>query len=627
MNRVYFEIIAWRLPVSRALSSACLFTFVTVAFTACHQTGSHDPRVTGVEQSLESYTIISGEPGYSLVQRMGHHKVPGVSVAVVEGREIQWVRHYGIADVRDQRPVDDTTMFNVGSMSKAVTCATILSLARDGLVALDRPVNEQLSSWTIPENEFTNEAAVTPLRLMNHSGGTVYSPGISYPTEDLPTLRQLLEGEPPARSRPIRVDKVPGTTFQYSNAGYTVLRLLAEDATGQPFEEIVRERVFAPLGMTRSTFETPLPQPLLAGAAMGHRTDGTVDAEVHRWIGHMAAGGLWTTATDYATFIIEIQRALGGESVRVLDRELAEMMVSPHDAKQYGLGVFRRESTGERQYVGHIGDGPGFVGGYTFDTDGEHGVVALSNGQGGINLVREIRRSVALVYRWPGSLDPPRTPVDLDPVLAEQAVGRYRLGFDEFVEVGVGDGVLLVNLSGLATFRMHQLDDSTFVTRERAGNIRFEREGNGAVQSLVFQLSDSMGRLGSEPRSLPLMEVGERTPMERLLAGEKDSATKLYRELLESDPEAPEISENRLNGLGYRYLGQDRADDAVAVLSLYAALYPSSANAHDSLGEALMKSGRLDEALASYQRSLELDPANLNARSQIDSIQRARSSG
>jgi CubicO group peptidase (beta-lactamase class C family) len=569
--------------------------------------------------------MISGEPGYSLAQRMEHHGVPGASVALIEGREIQWVRHYGVADVRDQRPVDDSTIFNVGSMSKAVTCATILVLARDGLVELDLPVNEQLSSWTLPENEFTSEAAVTPLRLMNHSGGTVFSPGFSYRTENLPSLRQLLEGGPPARSAPIRVDEVPGTTFQYSNAGYTVLRLLAEEATGQPFEEVARERIFEPLGMIHSTFETPLSQHLLADAAMGHRTDGTVDAAVRRYIGHMAAGGMWTTATDYATFVIEIQRALVGESTNVLDRELAEMMVSPHEAEQYGLGIFRQEPTGERQYVGHIGDGPGFVGGYAFVTDGEHAVVALSNGQDGINLIREIRRSIAKVYGWPDYLESPKTPVDLDPVLAERAAGRYRLGFDQVVEVGVGDGALLVDISGLPRFRMHQMDDETFVTRERAGEIRFQRDGNGDVPSMILHLSDSLGRLGSEPRSLPRMEAGDQTPLEQLLGGETEMATSLYRELFASDPNASEISENRLNGLGYQYLWQDRPEEAVAVFRLYAALYPDSANAHDSLGEALMKSGRVDESLASYQRSLELDATNFNAKEMIDSLQRAQS--
>jgi len=233
---------------------------------------------TEVENGLLPSTIIEGEPGYHLGDRMEHYQVPGVSIAVIQDTKVLWVEQYGVMDIRDSAPVTDVTMFNVGSMSKAVTSVTILSLARDGLIDLYAPVNEQLSSWTLPENDFTREAPVTPLRLMNHSGGTVFSPGFSYRTENLPTFQQILEGEPPARSGPVRVDRVPGTAFQYSNPGYSVLRKLAEDLTGKNFAEIARERIFEPLQMTHTSFVTPLPAAMLTNAAMGHRTDGTVDA-------------------------------------------------------------------------------------------------------------------------------------------------------------------------------------------------------------------------------------------------------------------------------------------------------------------------------------------------------------
>ena len=110
----------------------------------------------------------------------------------------------------------------------------------------------------------TSQAAVTPLRLMNHSGGVVFSPPRNYAADDLPTLMQILEGLPPATTAPVRVDRVPGTTFQYSNAGFEVLRLLIEDVTGSSFAEVVQERVFDPVGMRHSWVEAPLPDDALA---------------------------------------------------------------------------------------------------------------------------------------------------------------------------------------------------------------------------------------------------------------------------------------------------------------------------------------------------------------------------
>ena len=606
--------------MARQILSVSFLTLAVSALAACSGPVTEESQAAEVERNLLPPTIISGEPGYLLADRMEHYRVPGVSIAVMKDCRILWTNQYGVTDVRDPAPVTDTTMFNVGSMSKAVTSATILSLARDGLIDLNSPVNEQLRSWTLPENELTRKAPVTPLRLMNHSGGVVFSPGFSYRTEDLPTFQQLLEGEPPARSAPVRVDKVPGTTFQYSNPGYAVLQKLAEDVTGKEFPEIAAERIFKPLGMTLTTFETPLPEAVLVNAAMGHRTDGTVDADVRRWVGHMAAGGLWTTAADYATFVIELQRALLGESELVLNQELAELMTEPHDAAEYGLGVFLREPMGERRYVGHIGDGPGFVGGFTADTLGDYGVVVLTNGQGGINLVREIRRAVASVYDWPDNLPPALTAVTPEPGLLENTVGRYKLGFDEAVTLEHSDNALWLQTSSGSALRLFAVSDTTFVCKEREGEIAIERGDDGSVTQMTYDLADEIGRRSGGAKILPRMAPGERTPLETLLDGDTAEATGLYRALLDSDPSAPAVAENRLNGLGYQYLAQDRPDDAVAVFRLYAALYPDSANAHDSLGEALMKAGRLDAAIASYRRSLELNPANANAVEMIEKI-------
>ena len=605
----------------RQILSVSLLTIAVSVLPGCSRPVTDESPSAEVEKSLLPFTIISGEPGFHLADRMEHYRVPGLSIAVIEDAEILWVRHFGVTDVRNPEPVSDSTMFNVGSLSKAVTSATILSLAREGLIDLNAPVDAQLRSWTLPENDFTRQAPVTPLRLMNHSGGTVFSPGFSYRLEDLPTFQQLLEGEPPARSGPVRVNRVPGTTFQYSNPGYSVLRKLAEDVTGKEFAEIAAERIFKPLKMSRSTFVTPLPSALLLDAAMGHRTDGTVDADVRRWCGHMAAGGLWTTAADYAAFVIELQRALRGESDIVWNQDLAELMVEPHDASEYGLGVFMRERLGERQYVGHIGDGPGFVGGFTTDTRGEYGVVVVTNGQGGINLVREIRRGVASTYDWPDNLPPARSVVAPDSQILNKAAGRYRLGFDQAVTLERSGDVLWLYSSDGTALELFAVGGGTFVCRERTGEITIERTADDEITHMTYHLSDDLGRVGDEASSLPRMAPGEQTPLEVLLDGNLSEATDLYRSLLERDPAAPAIAENRLNRLGYQYLSQNQPEDALAVFRLYVALYPDSANAHDSLGEALMTAGHLDAAIASYRKSIELNPANGNAVAMIEKIE------
>ena len=96
--------------------------------------------------------------------------------------------------------------------------------------------------------------------LLNHTSGIGTHNGDIYdPSEPVPTLLQLLDGEKPARTPPVRVEAIPGTKFAYSNGVYLVLPLLIEDVTGESFAKYMKGTVLDPIGMKHSTFEAPLP--------------------------------------------------------------------------------------------------------------------------------------------------------------------------------------------------------------------------------------------------------------------------------------------------------------------------------------------------------------------------------
>ena len=78
----------------------------------CESPTAEAPQIAEVENGLLPFTAISGEPGMDLVKRMQHYQVPGVSIALIEGGQIRWTRHYGVTDVRNPLPIDDTTMFS-----------------------------------------------------------------------------------------------------------------------------------------------------------------------------------------------------------------------------------------------------------------------------------------------------------------------------------------------------------------------------------------------------------------------------------------------------------------------------------------------------------------------------------
>lgn len=102
---------------------------------------------------------------------MHHYGVPAVSLAGINGYAIDWAKGYGFMDRESNRPVDVTTLFQAGSISKPVAAVTAMYLVEHGLINLDRDVNQELNSWKVPGNEFTREQKVTVRGLLSHSAG------------------------------------------------------------------------------------------------------------------------------------------------------------------------------------------------------------------------------------------------------------------------------------------------------------------------------------------------------------------------------------------------------------------------------------------------------------------------
>lgn len=110
---------------------------------------------------------------------------------------------------------------------------------QQGKLSLDENVNDKLKSWQVPDNEFTEDQKVTLRRILSHSAGlTVHGfPGYAVGAP-IPTLVQILNGESPANTKPVRVDTVPGTKFIYSGGGVTIEQQLLIDVTGKPFSAV-----------------------------------------------------------------------------------------------------------------------------------------------------------------------------------------------------------------------------------------------------------------------------------------------------------------------------------------------------------------------------------------------------
>ena len=181
----------------------------------------------------------------SLAKLMEIYRVPALSVAVIQNYKIVWTKAYGVTDAGSNTPATTNTLFQAGSISKPVAAAGALFLVEQGKLKLDQDVNLELKTWKVPDNEFTKTEKVTLRRLMSHTAGLTVHGFPGYDINDaIPTIVQILNGEKPANTAPIRVDIVPGTKERYSGGGVTIEQLMVMDATGKPFPEFMRQTVF-----------------------------------------------------------------------------------------------------------------------------------------------------------------------------------------------------------------------------------------------------------------------------------------------------------------------------------------------------------------------------------------------
>jgi len=179
-------------------------------------------------QRVEQIAVeLPGQPGeaplrVSVAELMKTFNVPGLSIAVIENYRIVDAKAYGVIAPGSSTPVTTKTLFQAGSISKPVAATGALSLVEQGKLSLDENVNNKLTTWKVPENEFTQTEKVTLRRLMSHTAGlTVHGfPGYDVDAP-VPSIVQVLNGEKPANTDPIRVDIVPGTKSRYSGGGVT----------------------------------------------------------------------------------------------------------------------------------------------------------------------------------------------------------------------------------------------------------------------------------------------------------------------------------------------------------------------------------------------------------------------
>ncbi len=408
-------------------------------------------------------------------------------------------------------------------------------------------------------------------------------------------MPQVLDGAPPANTAPVRVDLDPGTQYRYSGGGYTIAQLAMTDVTGQPFPALMQKLVLGPLGMKESTYEQPLPAPLVAGAAAGYGADGKpVEGKRHVYP-EMAAAGLWTTPSDLARFAIGMQKMLGGGK-GPLSKAMAENMITPR-REDYGLGFGIRDE-GRAKYFMHGGSDEGFLSQLTASANRGYGAVVMANSNAARPVIEEILRSIAAVYYWEGFQIDAIPAAKLPPEALAIFAGRYRLDADTMLVVTPAGAGLDVKVALGHGFALVPVSKQGFVRRDEETRYTFGRRPDGGAELVVSDRSKSV--------TAPRVDKNVRVPAEDLEDGRVDEALAGYKKIKASDPSDPAVAETRFNQIGYGYLQSKDYPKAVAAFRLNTELYPDSANTYDSLGEALEASGDKAGAIAMYKKCIEV---------------------
>jgi CubicO group peptidase (beta-lactamase class C family) len=336
-----------------------------------------------------------------ILARLAHYKVPGVSIAVVQDGKLEWARGFGVINRDQEKTLTGKTRFQAASISKPVTALAALLLAQQSKVQLDQDLNQQLVSWMVPDNEFTKQQRPTIRQVLSHTAGfNVHGfPGYVAGTP-VPTVLQILDGKKPANTAAIRVVMVPGTKFQYSGGGYTVLQNLLTDVTKTPFPKLMQEQVLGPLGMKYSTYAQPLPKEWETEAAVAHDQAGRPIVGNWHIYPEMAAAGLWTTPSDLALFVMAMSRAHQGDKDAILTPAMAKAMFTPQ-VGGFGLGI-SLSGKGRAQSFSHGGANAGyrcqFIG---FPATGQ-GAVLMTNSDNGMEVINEFLENLRTEYQWPG---------------------------------------------------------------------------------------------------------------------------------------------------------------------------------------------------------------------------------
>lgn len=334
---------------------------------------------------------------------------PSVSVAVLDRGEIDACCFSTTGDQADTR-------FQACSISKAVAATAVFRLVDQGRIK----VADKIADFLPPDvvaglGPLALVREITIAQILSHSAGLTVSGfgGYSNDQEPLPSATDVVSGQRPVNTMPVRLVGIPGRQWSYSGGGYTLLQIAMESITSVSFPDLMEDLVLKPLKMTNSAFRSPAGEDAMSGYAPAYLTGVTPAPHWHKFP-ELAAAGLWTTPSDLLKLIHAIQLSLKGTERSFLKEETARHMLTEVQPG-WMLGWASRPGKTPRHAFGHSGaNDPGYrcvaMGFANLPEDGEGsgrdvkneecGISVMTNSSAGITAAYTVLQSVFYLKSW-----------------------------------------------------------------------------------------------------------------------------------------------------------------------------------------------------------------------------------
>lgn len=597
----------------RSLTLLLLTMFVGQIFA---QNKSLANRIEEVENNLIPFVPIKDFKGWNILDRMKYYKVPGVSIAVIKDYKIDWAKGYGMADTSKNIPVTTETMFSAGSISKFLMAVTALKMVEKGQIELDKPINNYLTSWKITENDLTKKTPITLKMLLSHSAGTSQSSYFGFtPTQPLPTIVEILSGAKVSETRPVVVNSEPNTAFRYSGGGSMIAQMALMDISKKSFSDLTQELLFDKLEMSNSTFEQPIPSKFTKQTSWAYSSASWFKGMPYVYP-QQAAAGLYTTPTDLAKFFIDVQKSYIGKG-KILSEDTTKKMLTPQQnvsdgsyKEQIGIGPFLIQRTDNEDpngvYFEFTGVNAGFLAyGIGSVTNGNGVIIMLNSGDDVNGLGKEIRRAVAKTYQWTNFLPAEIKPINLSDIELDKFVGRYRMSANEVLYLRKEKNYLVENINEGNDIYCFPISKDTLVFSDyniKGFFIRNEREEVIGLQNIY------------QEKPMQKMKNDEFSPSEYLKMKKYDEAKKGFGTM--------NMNEYQITYLAYDLMNKNPLDkDAVqTVLELAKELHPNSSIVYSRWGDFYLKLNDKPNAIKCYQKAVELDPSDQQAKETLTNI-------